>query len=567
MKLNSTFLKYKMAIRITGIVCVLIAGPVGPLAIAQCWQWAVRAGGSTFEFPAAISVGPDGQSAITGEFQGTAIIGNDTLVSTSGRDVFTALIDSNGVVLNAMGGFGDGVSNTGSGVATDLNGNVFITGNFEGTISFGDSSLESSGLGDIFIVKYDPSGNLVWAKRAGGIDNIYVHDIAVDLVGNCYITGEFYNSASFDSQVVNSTIALDVFTAKYDANGNALWAASCGSTSSDWGDGIAVDDQSNVYICGKFQSGFIFNDIVYNTTGNRDGFIAKYDGDGTPLWAKTGGGTANEFFNKIAVDGDGNNIYVTGEFESDTIDVDGITLVNENDASNRRDLLIVKFNGSGDAQWGVSAGSREHDYSNDIAVDDYGDLFITGTFYDTIVFGNTTLFNDGGDFYISKYSSAGTAVWAKRSSSNTAQAGSNSIAVFNNKPIITGDFAAGSAPPKIVFDNDTLISHGSSDLFVAKIGPPCNVGTGTQLPEMNEINLQVFPNPFSDVLNIRNYAHLTGPLVISVFDSQGRLIHSEHFNSIENIILQTDQMPSGIYFLKIKTNGVSQSVKLIKLNK
>ncbi len=533
--------------------------------IAQCWQWATGIGGDNMETPTSSSVDPYGHIAITGEFMGTAVFGTHTLVATSGRDVFTVLLDSTGAVLNAMGGVGDGLENIGNGIASDASGNVFITGNFTGTIMFDDVSLVSEGSSDIFIVKYDASGNLLWAKRAGGTSEITVNDITVDTKGNCYIIGEFYDNASFGDKTTYSTVAEDVFTVKYDADGNALWAASSGSTSSDHGTGIAVDDAGNVYIAGYFQSEFIFGGIPYSTTGNRDAFVAKMDKDATPIWAKTGGGIYNDWFNKIAVDADGNNVFVTGEFESYTADIDGITLTNMNQSAPRRDIMLLNFDSQGSARWGISTGSVEHDYANDVTVDDNGDVYITGIYQDAITFGTTTLTNN--DLYIAKYDSTGTNLWAKGSTYNSAVAASKSISTFKNRPIITGSFVAGGGPPIVVFDNDTLISNGSSDVFLARVGPPCNeVTTGIDLRNNIDAGFEVYPNPFSGELNIHYHDKMVKPLELSIYNSQGRLVLSKRFDNTENFTMRTNHLPAGIYFLNVSSGGSVQSIKMVKVD-
>lgn len=535
-------------------------------SIAQCWHWATGIGGATMEIPTSIAVDPYGHTAITGEFMGTAVFGTHTLIATSGRDVFTVLLDSTGAVLHAMGGVGDGPENIGTGVATDAHGNVFTTGNFTGTIMFGDVSLVSEGGTDIFIVKYDASGNLLWAKRAGGTSEILVYDIAVDTAGNCMIIGDFYNTASFGDKQAISSAALDVFIAKYDAEGNALWATNCGSTSSDHGTGIAVDNPGNVYIAGYFQSDFIFGGITYSTQGNRDVFVAKMDKDATPLWATVGGGSYNDFFGKIAVDTAGNNVYVTGEFESYTADIDGIILTNINQSVPRRDIMLFNFDSQGSAQWGLSTGSSEHDYSNDVTIDDNGDVYITGIYQDAITFGTTTLTNN--DLYIAKYNSAGTNLWAKGSTFNSALAASNSIITFENRPIIAGSFVAGSGPPIVVFDNDTLISNGSSDAFLARVGPPCNESevTGINPSNYTDASFDVFPNPFSGELNIQYNNETLKPLDIIIYNSQGRMVLSKRFDNSENFSIRTDHLPSGIYFLNVSSGGNVQSIKLVKVD-
>jgi hypothetical protein len=465
-----------------------------------------------------------------------------------------------------MGGLGDGLENIGAGVAFEANGNCFITGNFTGTIVFDDVTLESAGSGDIFIVKYDASGNLLWANRAGGTTEILAYDIAVDTAGNCLIIGDFYDSAIFGDKTAYSTYAQDVFIVKYDPDGYALWAASCGSTSSDLGTGIAVDNTGNVYIAGYFQSEFIFGGIAYGTEGNRDVFVAKMDKDATPLWATVGGGSFNDFFGKIAVDTAGNNVYVTGEFESYTADIDGIILTNMNQSVPRRDIMLFNFDSQGSAQWGLSTGSSEHDYANDVTLDDNGDVYITGIYKDAITFGTTTLTNN--DFYIAKYNSSGNSLWAKGSTYNTALAASNSIATFKNRPVIAGDLVAGTGPPIAVFDNDTIISNGSLDVFLARVGQPCNEADPTGIDLLNETDagFEVYPNPFSQELNIHSNVK-TRSLDLGIYNTQGQLVLFNQVHNVESFTIDTGHLPAGIYFVNVKSGDTVQSLKMVKVGK
>ena len=134
-------------------------------------------------------------------------------------------------------------------IAVDANGNSYVTGIFRGTASFGTTELTSSGSTDIFIAKYDATGNVLWAKQAGGKDIDAGKNIEVDGNGNSYITGEFLGTATFDNITINSSGNYDAFIAKYDPSGNLLWVKKSGGAGLEVGRGIAVDGSSCKNLC------------------------------------------------------------------------------------------------------------------------------------------------------------------------------------------------------------------------------------------------------------------------------------------------------------------------------
>ncbi|MBW8050175.1 MAG: hypothetical protein FVQ77_07530 [Cytophagales bacterium] len=145
-------------------------------------------------------------------------------------------------------------------IATDASGNAYITGSFQYTADFdpgaGVQNLTSVGSADIFFAKYDANGNYLWAKSIGGIASDIGYSIATDTSGNVYITGFFSGisgdtiTADFDPgagvQNLTPVGGDDIFFAKYDANGNYLWAKSIGSAGYDVGHSIATDASGNV---------------------------------------------------------------------------------------------------------------------------------------------------------------------------------------------------------------------------------------------------------------------------------------------------------------------------------
>ena len=191
-------------------------------------------------------------------------------------------------------------------IAVDANGNSYVTGYFNGSATFGIITLTSNGSYDIFVAKLDSNGNWLWAKQAGGINYDCGNSIAVDASGNIYVTGRFRNTAIFGTTTVTGSNSNDIFVAKLDSNGNWLWAKQAGGADNDCGYGIAVDASGNIYVSGWFQGVANFgNTNITGTVNSLDIFVAKMDSNGNWLWVNKAGGTSTDNTdngNSIAVD-------------------------------------------------------------------------------------------------------------------------------------------------------------------------------------------------------------------------------------------------------------------------
>ena len=102
----------------------------------------------------------------------------------------------------------------------------------------------------------------LWARNAGGSSSDYCNSIAVDVNGNSYVTGSFQGSATFGSTTLTSSGGSDIFIAKLDSSGNWLWAKNAGGTGADIGNGIAVDADGNSYVTGYFEGSSTFCSTV-----------------------------------------------------------------------------------------------------------------------------------------------------------------------------------------------------------------------------------------------------------------------------------------------------------------
>ena len=177
-------------------------------------------------------------------------------------------------------------------------------------------SLTDSGGVNIFVAKYDSSGNVQWAKSATGNGYDYSYGICTDSNSNVYITGMFQGSIIFGSSTLTNSVYYyyNIFLAKYDSDGNVLWAKGMGEGEFNVGQGICTDVSGNVYITGFFQDKIIFGNDTLIYHGVEAIFLAKIDAYGNNIWAKSppepyGGNYISS--SGIAADISG-NVYITG---------------------------------------------------------------------------------------------------------------------------------------------------------------------------------------------------------------------------------------------------------------
>jgi hypothetical protein len=293
--------------------------------------------------------------------------------------------------------------------------------------------------------------NLVWAKRAGGTGPDDGTSIAVDRIGNAYVTGGFYDSATFGPGEANETTMTsdgenDIFLAKYDRKGALLWARRAGGSDFDDARSVAIDDLGAVYLTGRSGVTATFGPGEANETTFIPGgfFLAKFDAhDGTLLWAKgadstgPGRGITVEGANAVVVTGyfGGTTVFGPGEANETTLTSDGFD-----------DAFVARFDAAGGALvWARRIGGEEESYGYGVAVDGAGNSYVTGDFIDSAVFGpgeanETTLSGTGLEIFIAKYASSGDLVWAKRAGGPSGDHGRGIVADAAGNSYVTGSF-------------------------------------------------------------------------------------------------------------------------------
>jgi hypothetical protein len=361
-----------------------------------------------------------------------------------------------------------------------------------------------SGNDNIFVAKYDSSGNLLWAKSAGGTYNDNSYGISTDLNENVLITGEFSGlSATFGGiNLINSgaTNTSDVFTAKYDALGNLLWAKRAGGVNGDKGNSVCTNAKGNVLIIGSYISPVIafsnFN-LANAAAGTSDVFVAEYDSTGNVLWAKRAGGASDDWGYCINTDAT-NGIYFTGGFFSSSITFGSITLTpppaNCPTFGACDNMFIVMCNEEGDA-FCASALASGGDDQNEIVPDNFGNAYIVGD--------------------------------------------------YGASPFIIG--------------NDSMPLSSLEDIFVAKF--TCGSVTGANDLNAKDSKIKISPNPFLLQTHVTFFQEQNNS-VITIMNILGEEVKKIKFSGFQ-LTIEKDELKTGMYFVQVKGRRNIYSAKLI----
>lgn len=257
-------------------------------------EWVRQAGGQGYDKGANITLDINENILIAGFFTGEAAFGDTTITSDGYRDIFIAMYDKSGNFqwVTQISTTNTNMSWLPKEITVSPFGDIYFVGSFKDTVDFNDTILISAGNADIFIAKYNPSGQLLWAMQEGGTDGEYINDIVTDESGNFYIAGHFFSQqANFSGQFISSAGDCDIYFAKYNENGQIQWIKSAGGLG--WDKGLDILYRDNyIILTGDYEDEANFGDTILVTQGlgsNGDLFIARYDTDGNMDWIQTAG--------------------------------------------------------------------------------------------------------------------------------------------------------------------------------------------------------------------------------------------------------------------------------------
>ncbi|HXK80777.1 MAG TPA: T9SS type A sorting domain-containing protein [Bacteroidales bacterium] len=368
--------------------------------------WAISGNGDSEDNVNAVAVDINGDVYITGQFRSPVLsFGSSTLNnSNSGaytNDVFVVKLNgNNGNVLWAISANGDG-DDFALDIDIDNTGSPIITGYFQQAddITFGSLTLTKPCHNwGMYMVKFTSTGNVDWGLCAeeanwGGCKG---YSLTTDNQDNILVVGTYqFEPVTFGSTTLTYDInqGEQIFLAKYDSNGNTLWAKKSSGVNNYGGmahvpRSIAADNQGNVFITGYFDTDVIqFGNQSLNssTAPAADIFLVKYNTSGTAQWLKgaTSSSICNNYGRSVSTDNQG-NIFLTGHFNSSALTFDNsVYAYNSSNQGNSSDYFIAKYNTEGNIQWAETYGAEGNEETYCITVNKKNDLYFSGSFTST----------------------------------------------------------------------------------------------------------------------------------------------------------------------------------------
>jgi len=362
--------------------------------------WSKSYGGTGSDSGHGLATSADGSIFVSGSFSSTPFdIGGATLGHAGSHDAFLGKIDASGNHVWSKS-FGGTVADSAEALAVDNEGNVAVVGSYQSSsINLGGATLTNASVpsSDIFLGKFSSGGTHIWSKSFGGNQGDYGSALAFDSAGNLYLFGTIRSTTiTFGGAVLTNTGGLDsydLYLAKFDPSGNHLWSKSFGDDSAEGAahaSSLALAPDGNLLLTGRFKSaGFVLAGTPLTNNGNNtnDIFLAKFDTSGNGLWAKSFGGTDDDYAEQVAVD-NSNAIVLFGSVNSTSVDFGGSVLSNATPGDG--ELYVAKFDSDGGHIWSLIFEGTDWDFVGGGAVD------ATGFSYAAVGFMSPTI-NFGGD--------------------------------------------------------------------------------------------------------------------------------------------------------------------------
>lgn len=528
-----TFLKQRMKLldysdMIKILSLFLFLGFIYP-AMTQEWPSIQQLGGSGNEECFALHITNEKHLYVAGSFQASMNFADVAVSANGDSDAFLAKYDEEGRPLWIRSG-GGVLDDQITSITEDSNGNLICIGSYWLEAAFEDTTLvTNTSPKAILVLKYNPSGDLLWAKSIDGTTLKEATDLTVDVHNNIFITGFFEDQLILEDTTLQSVGESDLFILKLTPTGQMEWVYSDGYKGDTRAMSLALTSNDDLIIGGFYNDTTRLGDYeLAANTADRDVFLLRMTQAGEVLWAKRAGGVHDDEIVGLALD-ESDHIYVTGYL------VGVMNLSNQlsiQSGNGNSDFYLMQYHPDGQVLQARAMGGTQVQQTTDIQwVEDQ--VVISGYYFGSMIIDGNNL-NAGGivSGFVASFSTDDlSANWIISIDGDQTVVVNQARIDESGTPWIAGTFAGA-----LLFEN-TFNSNGGFDLFFGPIQSPV---TATKEEAGDTPILKVFPNPARTVLfvetNLNNYH-------VALINMKGQLIKSGKNLTRLNI----ENIPKGMY--------------------
>lgn len=551
----------RLLLAISFLILATVLPAQGPV-----WNWETNCGSTAGDKALDVAISSDGYVYSCGFYNDYGHFGSiDLTPSNWSKNAYLAKQDMFGNYIWVR--YCDsGLDDRALGLTIDKDGNIIITGTYWSNMTVGPYNLNGSA-DHVFVIKYDPAGNLIWAICGGGNGDDHGYDMVTDANGDIYITG--YLSTHYGPPTCTATFGTlpqftytdsIAFVGKISSAGQWMWVQTFDGCDVQRDNDIAIDQQGGIYVVGGFYgANRNFGPFLMSSVANsRDIFVIKYDSNGNFQFANQVGGYNDDRANGIICGAD-NRLYITGEFRAE-IYFDGDTL-NNNGGPGGKDIFVAKMDINGGWIWASKAGSDKGGESGrGITATNQHCIFVTGqTKGDTCRFGdslyvNTT--NDSIQIFVAGIDTAGIWRWVVECGGPGEDKGYGIEADESCRLYFCGFFNG----PTATFGPFTQTTYGTKDGFTARLDVTCFDYVSDTLSGIGpvagnrcspRISSILVPNGYAETDNvqIQNRDCMSeGEWIIYNALGQPVFVTRDMNYAWTGTDLQGNQLPSGTYF-------------------
>lgn len=410
-----------------------------------------------------------GNVVVAGQFRGTIDFGGGALTSRGEDDICVAAFDAAGRHLWSQS-FGDESPQWAQDVVADGAG-ITMIGTFYGSVDFGGTTLTSAGGQDVFVVRLDAAGSPIWSRRFGGVDNDAGNRLAIGEDGDVIIAGMFTGTTDLGNGPLVSAGAWDVYLARLNGTGNAMWSRGFGGGDTDLVEGLDADAGGRIVISGSYQSTIDFGGGSLPSASGFDAYIAGFDGAGQHVWSRGIGADGTQRGQEIALAGDG-GVVAVGRFDG-AIDLGLGPRPSAGDA----DIYVARYGPVGEHRWSRTHGGPFHDAALGVAVSGGGLAVVTGFYEGAVDLGGGALPAGGReDVFLAVFAPDG-GHHVSRGFGDGARQVCWAVAVDRGREVALAGLFQGT----VSFGGAPITSHGQFDAFIAKylLGGPTTTQPAT----------------------------------------------------------------------------------------